>query len=181
MIKVLVKIERCILRLINLIFYTGKQVSIKLELMSGEQLNEFIYAGLISDKPFMAARFGYIEQEIALYPYIVNLPIWKRYRLYAQKKIDFLHYSSSYAQQLMHPFYNNAGFFPNDISLINEYFKQVCINDAHMCDCLCLHNHSYEEIAMPFLKNDVKYALLGYMEPYDYANPWSRALAGKKY
>ena len=178
--KYLSKIERYILRLINRIFYGGKQASIKLDLMSCAQLNDFIYKGLISDKSFMAARFGYIEQEAALYPYIVNLPIWKRYYLYAQKKIDFLHYSSNYAQQLMNPLCNNAGFFPNDISLINEYFKQLCINDAHMCDCLCLHNHAYEEIATPFLKNDVKYALLKHMEPYDYANPWSRALAGKK-
>ena len=33
---------------------------------------------------------------------------------------------------------------------------------------------------MPFFSKDIRFAELADMEPYDYAKPWSRALAGKK-
>lgn len=33
---------------------------------------------------------------------------------------------------------------------------------------------------IPFFSRDIRFAELAEMEPYDYAQPWSRALAGKK-
>ena len=178
--KYLSKIERYILRLINRIFYGGKQAPKEITLISSECLNEFIYQGIMSDTSFMVARYGSIELEAALFPYLVKQSIWKRYKLFTQKKIKFLRYTQAYAQELMNPFCNNAGFFPNDIKLMSRYFNRLCVNDSPCCDCLCCSEWIREDLAKPFLSEDVKYAALNHMEPYDYANPWSRALAGKK-
>lgn len=178
--KYLAKIERYVLRLANRICYSGKQVPKRIKQISADQLNEFIHQGIIGNSPFMVARFGFFELEVALFPYLVKLPLWKRYKLYAQKKIKFLRYNSEYAQELMNPFCNNAGFFPNDIKLMSCYFNRLCVNDSLCCDCLCCSEWIREDLAKPFLSEDVKYAALNHMEPYDYANPWSRALAGKK-
>lgn len=177
--KYIEKIERGVLRLVNRVCYGGKRAPKGIELMSGEELNKFIYDGLMSDKPFMVARFGSIELESALYPYLVSLPLWKRYQLYAQKKIPSLRYTSEYAQHLMNPLCNNAGFFPNDIRLLAKFSEKVRLEDTSCCCCCCCCWNN-EDLMMPFFNEDIRFAELADMEPYDYAQPWSRALAGKK-
>ena len=176
--KYIEKIERGVLRLVNRVCYGGKRAPKGIELMSGEELNQFIYDGLMADKPFMVARFGSIELDAALYPYLVSLPLWKRYQLYAQKKIPFLRYTPEYAQHLMNPLGNNAGFFPNDIRLLAKYSEKVRLEDSSCCCCCCCWNN--EDLMMPFFNEAIRFAELAEMEPYDYAQPWSRALAGKK-
>ena len=178
--KYIEKIERFPLRMINKLFYHGKQAPKGISLMSGTELNEFIYRGLVTDAPFMVARFGSIELDAALYPYLCELPLWKRYRLYAQKKIGFLRYTSEYAQRLMNPLCNNAGFFPNDINYLAKFSEKVRIEDTSCCCCCCCCCWNNEDLMIPFFSRDIRFAELAEMEPYDYAQPWSRALAGKK-
>lgn len=174
------KIEELVLRVYNRVIYGGKPVPKHLIQISDQELNDGIYKGLMGDAPFMVARFGSFELEAALYPYLTALPLWKRYRLVAQKKIRFLHYDESYAQKLMNPFCNNAGFFPNDTSMMSRYKEQLLDKDASCCDILCCSEWIREDLAEPFLNCDVRYASIAEMEPYDYAQPWSRALTGKK-
>lgn len=178
--KYVEKIERFTLRLLNRMVYGGECAPKGIELMSGEELNQFIYEGLMSKESFMVARFGSYEINAALYPHLCNLPLKERYKLYLQKRIDFLRYTSEYAQYLMNPFCNNAGFFPNDISLLKKYNERLLLEDAGCCDCLCCSEWIREDLAKPFLSAKVQYASIANMEPYDYAQPWSRALAGKK-
>lgn len=178
--KYIEKIERFPLRMINKLVYHGQRAPKGLELMEREELNDFIYRGLMADAPFMVARFGSIELDAALYPYLCELPLWKRYQLYAQKKIGFLRYKPEYAQHLMNPLCNNAGFFPNDISYLKKFSEKVRLEDACCCCCCCCCFWNNEDLMVPFLNKDIRYAELGAMEPYDYAQPWSRALADKK-
>ena len=166
--------------MINKLIYHGQRKPKGIELMSGEELNNFIYQGLMSDNPFMVARFGSIELDAALYPYLCELPLWKRYQLYAQKKISFLRYTQEHAQHLMNPLCNNAGFFPNDISCLAKFSKKVRLEDTSCCCCCCCCCWNNEDLMMPFFNKDIRFAELADMEPYDYAKPWSRALAGKK-
>lgn len=178
--KYIEKIERGGLQLINRVCYGGKRAPKGIGLMSGEELNKFIYDGLMADKPFMVARFGSIELDSALYPYLVSLPLWKRYQLYAQKKISFLRYTPEYAQHLMNPLCNNAGFFPNDIRMLAKFSEKVRLEDTSCCCCCCCCCWNNEDLMMPFFNKDIRFAELAEMEPYDYEQPWSRALAGKK-
>ena len=165
--------------MINKLIYHGQRKPKGIELMSGEELNDFIYQGLMSDNPFMVARFGSIELDAALYPYLCEWPLWKRYQLYAQKKMSFLRYTQEHAQHLMNPLCNNAGFFPNDISYLAKFSEKVRLEDTSCCCCCCCCWNN-EDLMMPFFSKDIRFAELADMEPYDYAKPWSRALAGKK-
>ena len=174
------KIEELALRAINRVVYGGKPKPKGIQQISGDELNRAIYDGLSGTKPFMVARFGSFELEAALYSYLTALPLLQRYRLVAQKKIRFLYYDESYAQKLMNPFCNNAGFFPNDTSLMGRYKERLLDKDAPCCDILCCSEWIREDLAEPFLNRDVRYASIAEMEPYDYAQPWSCALAGKK-
>lgn len=177
--KYIEKIERLPLRIINKLIYHGQRKPKGIALMSGEELNDFIYQGVMSDNPFMVARFGSIELDAALYPYLCGLPLWRRYQLYAQKKIGFLRYTPEQAQNLMSPLCNNAGFFPNDISYLEKFSEKVRLEDTSCCCCCCCCWNN-EDLMMPFFNKDIRFAELAEMEPYDYAQPWSRALAGKK-
>lgn len=174
------QIERICLRAINKLVYHGRRAPKKIQLISGGDLNEHIYSALIGEKPFMVARFGSVELDATLYTYLCHLPLFERYKLYIQKKIPFVRVSEYAAQNIIEPLCNNAGFFPNDISLIKEYGKRVCELDAPYCDYLCCSEWINEDLAKPFLDSNIRYASINDMEPYDYVKPWSRALAGKK-
>lgn len=178
--KCVEKIEEFVLRAYNRVIYGGSAVPKKLLQISAEELNNEIFNGLVGNKAFMVARFGSFELEAALYPYVCALPLWKRYQLCAQKKIRFLHYDKSYAQKLMNPFCNNAGFFPNDTSLMSQYKQQLLETDAPCCDILCCSDWIREDLAQPFLSTNIRFAAIEKMEPYDYEQPWSRSLVGKK-
>ncbi len=80
----------------------------------------------------------------------------------------------------MTPFCNNAGFFPNDLSLMHKYKKRLLEEDAKYCDYLCCSEWIREDLAKPFLCPQVKYAPLAALEPYDYNQPWSSALENKR-
>lgn len=180
MIAILEKAERFILKLFNKIIYKGKRAPKGISLMSGEQLNKYIYNGLLNDKPFMVARFGSVELDSALYIYLCDLPLWKRYKLYIQKKIPFIRYDKKFAQQLIDPLCNNAGFFPNDILLLSLYKNRLLEIDTPCVDCCCCSQWVNEDLALPFFPCNIKFAELNDMEPYDYLQPWSSTLKGKK-
>ncbi|MBQ0142664.1 MAG: hypothetical protein KBT06_07690 [Prevotellaceae bacterium] len=173
------KIERFLLRTINKFVYHGHRAPKNITLMSGEQLNQYIYDGLMADAPFMVARFGSVELDSALYTYLYGLPLLLRYKLYAQKKIEQLRPSSQKAHQLMNALCNNAGFFPNDINYLAEFGEKIRNEDTSCCCCCCCCWNK-EDLMLPFFNEDIRFAKLEEMEPYDYSQPWSRALAGKK-
>ena len=173
------KIEELVLRAINRVVYGGKPKPKGIQQLSGAALNDAIYNGLIGKEPFMAARYGYNELQATLYPYICELPIIQRYKLYVQKRITFLHPAIRLAQKYMNPLCNNAGFFPNDIKYLSAYSEQVRLIDTPLCDC-CGFHWGKEDLLSPFFSNKMCIGDLADMEPYDYAQPWSRALAGKK-
>ena len=179
MIAILEKAERFILKLFNKIIYKGKRAPKGITLMSGEQLNEYIYKGLLNNEPFMVARFGSVELDSALYTYLCELPLFERYKLYIQKKIPFLRYSEDYARHLMNPLCNNAGFFPNDVRYLAKFGKKVREEDSSCCCCCCCCWNN-EDLMIPFFDKNIVFGELSEMEPYDYLQPWSRALKGKK-
>lgn len=172
------KIERKVLRLANQLIYNGKSKEKDLPIMPSDELNRYIYDGLKADKPFMVARFGSIELDAALYPYLCGLPLMDRYKLFSQKRIQHIRYHDDYAQFLVNPLCNNAGFFPNDISLLDRFSKVY--TDAAGCCCCCCVNWNREDLMMPFFSQEIRFARLDDMEPYDYPQPWSKALEGKK-
>lgn len=178
--KYIEKIERLILRTINRIVYDGQRAPKGIQLMSRDELNEYIYNGLMAEPPFMVARFGSIELDAALYPYLVSLPLWKRYQLYAQKKIPFLRYTPEYAQHLMNPLCNNAGFFPNDIRLLAKFSEKMRLEDSSCCCCCCCCCWNNEDLMIPFFSPDIQFAELSDLDQFDTSHPWFRALAGKK-
>ena len=171
--------ERLMLRAARKLAYPRGVPPKSLPTMSGEELNSYIREALLADKPLMVARFGSVELSSGLYPYLSSLPLHERYRLFIQKKIEWLHPSESYARSLVKPLCNNAGFFPDDTSLLPE-FSKLMQRDVQSLSCCCCVEWEREDLWQDFFPKDIVFGTLNEMEPYDYAEPWSKSLSGKK-
>lgn len=173
------KAERVVLKVIRKVRY-GQQLPEKPILpMGGEELNALIRKALFAPEPFMVARYGSIELSAALYPYLLSLPLKERYRLYVKGRIDFLHADGKIEISLIAPLCNNAGFFPEDTSLI-RHFSSLMLDDTSQLDVCCCSPWIHEDLLFPFFDKEILFGNLDDMEPYDYAKPWSKALEGKK-
>lgn len=173
------KLERKILKGFRKLCYGNKPTSKSTVLMNGDMLNDYIREALNSTEPLMVARFGSVELDSGLYPYILSKPLLERYRLFLHRKISFLHQDTGYASALIKPLCNNAGFFPEDIRLLERFSKRMQM-DAMILDCCCCCDWENEDLFSDIYSPSICFARLEDMEPYDYTEPWSKALEGKK-
>lgn len=137
---------------------------------------EYISDLIKSGKPFMVARFGSVEAEaivnhiekhkkqsdiIAIFRHLTgNLNIyWKNHKKFISRLC------------------NNAGFFPNNNSLMSE-FVEIYLNATKNLDILGIWNGLEEYI--PNIPDNTKLVHLRELEPWFYDEPWSQYLEGKK-
>ena len=95
-----------------------------------KEANVFIYNFLCANenRPVMIAKFGNVELDN-----IVAYRINKSHLTFESFKdllLGNIHYNYEYDFQYL---YNNAGFYPYDISLIKEYYDRMC-NDIPQID-----------------------------------------------
>lgn len=129
------------------------------KLFSKEQGNGLIYELIMANKPFAAARFGSVELSV-----IVN------------READKI---GKQARNTDDELCTNAGFFPNDKQLMDE-FSRVIIQEIQHLDVLGVWNNPWEEYLVDKYMPDTKVIPLVAIEPYIFEEPWSAALAEKK-
>lgn len=138
---------------------------------SESEANKLIFSALESKKPILIARFGAFEIGIAkgvATPMTLNNII---------KLIKGEISSIGYNKKLANSFCNNAGFFPNNHTLI-ERFAKLLIKD--MCECDILGSwQPAEKFFSTQLEGCIKISVRD-LEPFHHVNPWTKALAGKK-
>ena len=133
--------------------YAGKKV------LSAIETNDFIYQGLMSEKPFMACRFGSTELNIV--------------------GTYHFHRESEYQKEIEHVcFY--SGFFPCDKEL-GYQFAEVMKEACTMADLFSVWYMPYEDyFVKKYTQKQTRIAYLTSFEPWKVSNPWTRALKGKK-
>jgi hypothetical protein len=138
----------------------GKKVVGKV-MMNSIQTNAFVHESILSGKPFMVGRYGGCENDI-LASYYIN----KKTRLpVSDLKFNYL--------------CSNAGFFPKDINLLNEYVR-VMEEAGKEVDVLGAWNWFMEDFIIGAFAKNAKITTLGNLEPWFSDIPWSSALIGKK-
>jgi len=141
----------------------------------GQSANDFIYNRICNSNNtgLMISKFGTIELE-SITGFIARKKkiTYKDYFNYCKGKV-FL-----YPKENLKMLCNNAGFFPNDLSL-QEDFDKLCINDSRFIDVLVSYL-TEEKYLSNELKKATKIDLDGFLAPYLWKNPWSMALEGKK-
>ena len=128
-----------------------------------EMANSIIYNKLISNKPFMAGRFGETEARATADALGIKYGAKKKPE---KKRLDTL--------------YNNAGVFPYGAEMemrfaecMEEYIPEV--------DVLCIWETFMQDLLInEYTSADIDLVPLKTAEPYYSKDPWSKGLEGKK-
>ena len=84
---------------------------------------------------------------------------------------------SLYSSKVLYSLCKQAGFFPNDIELGDQYYR-LMLNDMQDIDILA--SYIYEEKYVNKYLKCKRVDLDGYYAPFLWKNPWTKYLKGKK-
>lgn len=136
--------------------YYGKRIK------ETDEANQVIYDALMSGKPFLAARFGDAELRALVYTLDYRYGLRKQFPEYIKKAMHM-----------------NAGFFPpTDENLLR--FGETLWSAAEKVDVFGVWYNLLEDYVIHTQSPKAELVRLEALEPYRSANPWSKALAGKK-
>jgi hypothetical protein len=130
----------------------------------------------MGDAPFALARFGSTEYKAVLSQEMRNVPLLQKYRYFAMGWLPSIRDIQQIEEPAIHQIHFNAGVFPYKREMLKPFYEEF------------MHALSQVDLLAVWLDEDI---LKNYIdskqtcsaeciEPYDYAQPWSRALAGKK-
>lgn len=125
-----------------------------------EEANNILYELIKSDQSFFAGRFGFFE-----------MAAMRAYEFEHKDKYDIV----------MKQIYDCAGFFPYDISLGYDFLHEMKKSMTQV-DVLLASNELAENYFINHYlpKNVCIGENFNALHPWEYSNPWSEALAGKK-
>lgn len=129
-------------------------------ILNAENTNNLIYNSIISEKPFMAGRYGSAE----LFMLIADdFNLRRRY----DKYLNIL--------------CQNAGFFPGEKKYAHK-FAELMLESSEECDVFACWYNMYEEYYMKnIMRKETQGTFLFNFEPWSYPEqPWTAALKGKK-
>lgn len=137
-----------------------------------EYANELIYNRLMADAPCMVARFGSTE--------MANLVNYIGVKKNNRNKKDYITGKSIkwwWDPVVMKQLQVWSGFFPPTQQKI-ETFCDLMLNDTQQVDILGSWLHEEQHLSQGLA--NAKRVMLEDLEPFFCANPWTRALEGKK-
>jgi len=127
-----------------------------------DSASRIIYDRLMTGEPFLAARFGDAELRALVYTLQNDLGLRKGY--------------PDYIKTVMH---KNAGFFPTDDKSMAD-FGHMLFEAASKVDVFGVWYNIMEDYVIKEQAPDAELVVLEALEPYRSADPWSRALEGRK-
>jgi hypothetical protein len=141
---------------------------------ANEQANELVKNELLKDKPFMICKFGTTEFGTILNYLSIQEP--KRIKdlldYIKRKKIFLWWWDNGYEMA------KQSGFFPTTDRML-ERFCELMFDDIKEIDILCSYMEA-EKVIKKELAHTKKINHLGLFAPFQYKNPWTESLAGKK-
>jgi hypothetical protein len=137
-------------------WYYGKRIN------GYDDANQIIYNGLISGKPFLAARYGDAELRALVYTLECDLGL-----------------RSSFPDYIKTALHRNAGFYPADDAYLLE-FGHLLWKSSKEVDIFGVWYNLLEDYVIHHRNPNASLVELEGLEPYRSKSPWSRALKGKK-
>lgn len=127
-----------------------------------DDANQLIYQLLISEKPFLVARFGDAELRSLVYSLETQMGLRKSF--------------PKYIKVAMH---RNAGFFPTDDANLIKFGKLLWESSKEV-DVFGVWYNLLEDYVIHNTNPNALLVELEGLEPYRSDTPWSKALKGKK-
>jgi len=142
--------------------------------VTGEPASELIRQKLIGNEPVMIGRFGSTELSVVLnYNFIKGSLLGNTVNI-----LKGIPYFFNYKSGLLKDLHLIAGVFPIDTKTIDR-FCEMYLEDTPQIDVLGSWL-SYEKYIFKYLPKESVRVQLEDLSPFNHANPWSRALEGKK-
>jgi len=142
--------------------------------VTGEPASELIQQKLSGNDPVMIGRFGSTELSVVL-----NYNFTKRSVLgNAVNVLKGIPFFFNYKSSLLNDLHLVAGVFPIDRKTIDR-FSEMYIEDTPQIDVLGSWL-SYEKYIFRYMNEKSVLVQLEDLSPFNHANPWSKALEGKK-
>ena len=138
----------------------------------GQGANDYIFQKLMENKPIMMAKFGTVELGV-----VGAYELKYNYRIASYLKDFMKGRVSLYSSKVLFSLCKQAGFFPNDIELGDQYYR-LMLNDMQDIDILA--SYIYEEKYVNKYLKCKRVDLDGYYAPFLWKNPWTKYLKGKK-
>ena len=138
----------------------------------GQGANDYIFQKLMENKPIMIAKFGTVELGV-----VGAYELKYNYRIVSYLKDFMKGRVSLYSSKVLYSLCKQAGFFPNDIELGDQYYR-LMLNDMQDIDILA--SYIYEEKYVNKYLKCKRVDLDGYYAPFLWKNPWTKYLKGKK-
>lgn len=151
--------------------YVSRKLSGK-RIMNRKEFNLTLAEMVKSGEPFWLARYGHTEMRF------INAVLYKRY-------VDGKNTPENASEETaLRQLCNNAGFFPEDISLGELYVDKV-LEAAPNIDIHATWDLWMEEYMIDAYENNARLSRWGHFAPYylrkiDDIKPWMSALSGKK-
>lgn len=170
------QIELVVLKVIRRIYrifhkrWSGHHITLQ-----NEDVSDYIYEALISDSPFMLARIGTTEFRAIVSQEVKKASLIKRYQYFLKGWISSIRNIPQIEQEAINQVFFHAGIFPNHSSMLQVFHREMMQSIA-ITDVLAVWLDE-DMLAIP---RSTKMCSAGSTDPYDYAQPWSRALTGKK-
>lgn len=140
-----------------------------------KKVSDAIYDALMEDAPFMLARVGTTEFRALLSQETKRVSIWQRYKFFLMGWTSSIRDIALIEAEAINQVYFHAGIFPNKSEMLQVFHNEM------------QHALSLVDILAVWIDEDLLKLPLSVqkcsaecIEPYDYAHPWSLALAGKK-
>lgn len=137
-------------------WYYGKRIK------GYNEASNLIYNGLISGKPFLAARFGDAELRALIYTLEFDMGLRKSF--------------PKYIKTAMH---RNAGFYPSDNENLLRFGRLLWESCAQV-DLYGVWFNLLEDYVIHHQSPNAELVELEGLEPYRTSMPWSRALKNKR-
>ncbi len=139
---------------------------------SGQKACDLIYEKIIDPKPCMIARFGSGELDCVT-EYYNSQKSLRKYIQFVKGEID----SYDFSDRTFDNMFTCAGMFPSNREMLTRFSKLMLesMSELDIMGCWLKNEYLFEDK----LRNAVKVKLSD-IEPYYHANPWTRALKGKK-
>ena len=137
----------------------------------GQAASDKIREWLLSSKPLMISRLGFVELNCISRFYYRTQYKWKMFKFITREISEYWYDNETYET-----ISKNAGVFDPSDEILDKY-SEIYLNDMKEIDILGSFTYK-ERIFHEELKNTIKIPL-GDIEPYYHGNPWSSVLVNK--
>ena len=144
-----------------------------------EDVSDFLLHQLESNQPFCMARFGNGEFLSMQYGYLMSESKWKRVKSYIRGFNTSYKPEVKIGEEALKTISFFSGFFPRDIQLLDRFYK-LMLDSLNDVDLLGVVPWNKEDLFAEYYSSQIEYCGYDRFEPYDYIEPWTKALEGKK-